>query len=662
MYKEGKWCYPNSGVPLRGLWRHSGGGQMRSATVWLLGLFVLALVAPTTEAADLPPAPRFEPRIVNGTLTPAYPSVGILLFGIDSDSASLECSGTLIGCQTFLTAGHCVEYDRNPADYFVFLPNAGFFAVASIALHPTYSFPVGDVAVLKLTVPVTGIVPSRINETATPTADLAGTIVGFGRTGGGYVNADYGLKRSGEILTATCGNGISDVASTCWKFTNPLGPPGTNSSTCNGDSGGPLFIDFGAGDTVAGVTSGGRKASCLPTDQSFDANVFTYRDWIDTQGGADLANQRCGSGAQVGEEGTRVVAESGSLSSSGPGAVHSFDVPAGTTDLRVALNAVDDGFSDFDLYVRQGSAPSTSTYDCRAFGSNPYGFCDFSTPAPGVWYVLVDGYAGAGPYQVTATLFGIDCADPANAGQACDDGNACTGNDVCQAGACQGAAVADGSPCDDGNECTQSDSCQAGGCSGQAVADGTPCDDHDACSRPDSCQAGTCTGNAPALGCKQSIVANAGRLALRQGRVPVRDSMNWVWGRGAETSGGDLGDPLATTDYTLCLYDETAGQAQRIMKHAMPAGSGWKMTRSGFRYRDPKLTAGGVNRVRLVAGLAGKARVVVHGRARPLLLPSLPLQQQSTVTIQLLNDNVCWESRFSTAVKNRSDLFRARSD
>ena len=56
--------------------------------------------------------------------------------------------------------------------------------------------------------------------------------------------------------------------------------------------------------------------------------------------------------------------------------------------------------------------------------------------------MLVERFAGAGTYQVTATLFGVDCAVPGNAGRSCDDGNACTSGDTCQAGACTGTAPA----------------------------------------------------------------------------------------------------------------------------------------------------------------------------------------------------------------------------
>jgi len=114
-------------------------------------------------------------------------------------------------------------------------------------------------------------------------------------------------------------------------------------------------------------------------------------------------------------------------------------------------------------------------------------------------------------------------------GTGCNDGNACTKNDVCTAGACSGATYT----CDDGLACT-SDSCNgdgtctfvptAGACviGGACVlagttdpanqcqecspatsqiawspkANGTSCNDGNACTKSDSCTAGTCGGTA----------------------------------------------------------------------------------------------------------------------------------------------------------------------
>jgi cysteine-rich repeat protein len=70
----------------------------------------------------------------------------------------------------------------------------------------------------------------------------------------------------------------------------------------------------------------------------------------------------------------------------------------------------------------------------------------------------------------------------------CDDGNACSDKDACQAGSCSGAGV----DCDDGNPCT-ADSCSPkSGCVHQA--NNIPCSDGSACTTGDTCQGGVCKG------------------------------------------------------------------------------------------------------------------------------------------------------------------------
>ncbi len=391
---------------------------MRKFAVLLVGILA-ALAAPALPGARRDAGDPTAPAIVNGLLTSDFPTTGVLLSGGDPDAAIAWCSGTLIGCETFLTAAHCVceangaacqsgSGAPDPADWLVFLQHAGFFAVESVAIRTDFAFPVADVAVLRLALPVAGVAPTALPAGAPPFG-TPGTIVGFGRAGG--TSQDYGLKRFGEVVTASCTGPISNTTSVCWDFASPVGAPGADSNTCNADSGGPLLVDLGSGEAVAGVTSGGSSSSCLALDHSYDANVFHYAGWIQGQAGADLANARCGGLAQVGEPGARVLGFSGSVSGPSPEDRHTVEVPAGATLLRVSMNASEAGHNDFDLYVRAGSPPTTSSFDCAAAGANQWGFCEFDAPAAGTWHVLVRRAKGDGVWQTTATLFLPQCAN-----------------------------------------------------------------------------------------------------------------------------------------------------------------------------------------------------------------------------------------------------------
>jgi hypothetical protein len=79
----------------------------------------------------------------------------------------------------------------------------------------------------------------------------------------------------------------------------------------------------------------------------------------------------------------------------------------------------------------------------------------------------------------------------------CDDGNKCTTNDRCSAGICTGAPVV----CPGATACLQAATCEpeTGECTALPRPDGTSCDDQNACTRTDRCEAGVCAGFDPVV-------------------------------------------------------------------------------------------------------------------------------------------------------------------
>lgn len=374
------------------------------------GLRAVAVFALAVALASAPPAHAGRSgytNIVGGTPSTAHPSTGALLVGTDPGAAVSWCSGVLIGCRTVLTAAHCVCEGaaadclgpRSPSGRgrLVFLPHAGFFHIASITVHPEYRFPHADLAMLRLATSVTGVKPAPLGATAPPIG-TPGTIVGFGRTGGPA--QDLGLERVGAITVGSCGAGETDETEICWAY------DGAGANSCQGDSGGPLFCDLGAGPRLVGITSGGQSDSCLAGDLALDTKVAAYLPWIEAEAGSDATRTRCGGMPQVDEPGTKVLALGGALGDAVLEQTYTIDVPPGTNELRVALNGIDDGLANFDLFVRAGASATPTRYDCRAAGAGQYAYCGFDFPTAGPWSLLVDRRAGAGPYQLTATLVG----------------------------------------------------------------------------------------------------------------------------------------------------------------------------------------------------------------------------------------------------------------
>jgi hypothetical protein len=82
---------------------------------------------------------------------------------------------------------------------------------------------------------------------------------------------------------------------------------------------------------------------------------------------------------------------------------------------------------------------------------------------------------------------------PVADGTACNDGNACTQTDNCQVGVCAGSNPV---TCGASDQCHAVGACNptTGACSNPAVADGTRCNDGNACTETDTCEAGICLG------------------------------------------------------------------------------------------------------------------------------------------------------------------------
>jgi len=211
-----------------------------------------------------------------------------------------SCSGTVVANQWVLTAAHCVD---RPASTAAFLRDASFGFVDRIIINPDWqrNNPLGggDLALLRLSTPITGITPAQI-YTGRDELGSEATIVGFGRTGTGLTGE---LPGTGGTLRA--GNNIIDVlgAARGWDerilltdFDNPTNPDDSNYgdstpldleySIAPGDSGGAMFILTDAGWQIAGISSFINSTDGSPNGDYGDSNGFTrvsdYAAWINS--------------------------------------------------------------------------------------------------------------------------------------------------------------------------------------------------------------------------------------------------------------------------------------------------------------------------------------------------------------------------------------------
>lgn len=157
--------------------------------------------------------------------------------------------------------------------------------------------------------------------------------------------------------------------------------------------------------------------------------------------------------------------------------------------------------------------------------------------------------------------------------------------------------------------------------------------------------------NVPMTTC--AYASNFSRLHIQQG------IFLWKWRRGS-LFGADVGDPVGSTDFNLCIYTD----GNLIDDIAIPHGGQcrshpcWhQLDDRGFAYRDPEGANGGVNWVKMKLS-PKKAIMKIKGRGPNVFFP-LPFTVTNAVTMQLQNSiGNCWEAIFPRpAVKESSSRY-----
>lgn len=359
------------------------------------------------------------PTVAGGSATIDFPSVAAIVTNSNGEAA-VTCTGTLIAPRAVLTAAHCVRPPHGATPVSVFFQHAGLFEVDPAAVfvrdgysgHPAY---LNDLAILGLREPVRTVKPAQITTEASFTPGPIGVFVGFGfrnlldQSGqpvpSSSILQETGLKLSGQAETKACGK-VPQLGPApgriCWEYKGAGLSPST---TCPGDSGGPLFIESGTRWRLAGVTSFNwtdLPGACPIGSFAVDVDLTAHRTWIAEKvaaiAAAPAAPVATAMEPVLGGGGRYILSQKyGRIL---PGLTNkTFNVTRQHDLLLVTLNASNGGYPL--QVVLKGP---DGTVRCNYADLPPLAACPIANPELGRWRLEVNG-AHSQEYQFAALVF-----------------------------------------------------------------------------------------------------------------------------------------------------------------------------------------------------------------------------------------------------------------
>lgn len=264
-----------------------------------------------------------EHPVIGGSVDNGDPSVVALYGQKPGESNGFLCTGSVIAPTVILTAAHCVSPEETGV-------GARFTVIASpdidqrdakqLAVNAVHANPLWhadnlegghDQGIVILSQP-TILRPLPINRKKLDSSlrSRPVRIVGYG--------LDDGTQQTGAGVKRQALTTLGSI------FTNLILVGDSRRGTCNGDSGGPAFMNIGGIETIVGTTSYG-NAEC--TDGGFDARVDADLAFIDRYLPVDCHpacdDRACGSdgcGGSCGEcPGSAMCSDQGACVSAGGG-------------------------------------------------------------------------------------------------------------------------------------------------------------------------------------------------------------------------------------------------------------------------------------------------------------------------------------------------------
>jgi hypothetical protein len=187
------------------------------------------------------------------------------------------------------------------------------------------------------------------------------------------------------------------------------------------------------------------------------------------------------------------------------------------------------------------------------------------------------------------------------------------------------------------------------------------------CGRCETCDSGGTCVAAPNPTCDQASLRS--RLKIKNSTQDGSDRLRWRWQ--ADGFAFTFGDPLAGTDYNVCVWEPSD---TLVFAATAPAGGDcngspcWRQ--SGDRtatYTNGAATPDGLVNLQVndtnfrgTASVNGKGPLL---SARPFGLPSTPAPFGLPLRVQIEAEDLwCGEAQYPTAKRNTGEIFQARTE
>ncbi|MBC3907997.1 pre-peptidase C-terminal domain-containing protein [Undibacterium umbellatum] len=199
----------------------------------------------------------------------------------------------------------------------------------------------------------------------------------------------------------TTGINLATGANRVYTFAVPAGASNLTFKTTGGSGDADLYVQVGAAPSTTtylqksdGSTSTETITIAAPTAGTYYVllNGYTASNGISL-----VASYQAGIPGNVLNNGVPVT---GINLASGASSVYTFVVPAGRPSVTFKTSG---GSGDADLYVKLGSAPTTTSYLQKSNGASNNESITINTPAAGTYYVLVKAYSTISGVTLLAT-------------------------------------------------------------------------------------------------------------------------------------------------------------------------------------------------------------------------------------------------------------------